>query len=91
MHSLAKNSQEFDIINQLFETKERSISLSYYSSYRKSVGKLAMWVFSGGQGQTCWERYPQWTSPSAASPSITIQDPLPYHRTACSEMRGLPL
>lgn len=67
MHSLAKNIQEFYIINQLFETKEPSIILSYYSSDHKSVGKLAMLVVSGGQGQTCWEWYPQWTSPSAAS------------------------
>ena len=81
MHSLAKNIQEFDIINQLFETKEPSIFLSCYSSDHKSVGKLAMWVFSGGQGQTCWERYPQWTSPSAVSPIHHYSGPaaVPLH------------
>lgn len=67
MHSLAKNIQEFYNINQLFETKKPSIILSYYSSDHKSVGKLAIWVFSRGQGQTYWEWYPQWTSPSLAS------------------------
>ena len=57
-----KYSAVLHLKSVVWNQKDLAIILSYYNSHHSSAVKLTFWSFPGGQGQTCWEWYPQWTT-----------------------------